>query len=337
MTPLMQMSALAAPGNPALGQAQSGKGLLAQGENGDLLIPDEVLAQFADGLGLTVEELPAPLLGMLQQWLQGGEGLPGAAKGGLALPQQMPQLQGFAQVLAQVGEGAQQDFEGELSSLLGKLPSEARGELNLPAKPLTDAVKQVLTLAADARPEGQLAPSAAPQGLEAMGKLLQGGSPTQSFSQVLANNLLGMGIPQRVSDPGWGQAMADRLAWMVKGDQQFAELKITPPNLGTLEVKLTINNDQASVAFVSNHAAVRDAIEAALPRLREMLAQESLNLAQVDVGDGRQGDGAAEQQAGQGAGSGTGSQPGDEELPGGAGLVGGIADASGLGLIDLFV
>ena len=134
--------------------------------------------------------------------------------------------------------------------------------------------------------------------------------------------------------------MGERLVWMVKGDQQTAELKLSPPNLGPLEVKLTLNHDQASVSFVSHHAAVRDALEAAIPRLREMLAQESVTLSNVDVGAGQRefAQGGAQSQ-GNGDGSpgwqgGSSLDPdGDVDLPGNAM---GLLDARGLGLIDLF-
>ena len=46
---------------------------------------------------------------------------------------------------------------------------------------------------------------------------------------------------------------------------------------------MSLQQDQASVAFVSQHAAVREALEQAIPRLREMLGEQELQLVQVDV------------------------------------------------------
>ena len=145
-----------------------------------------------------------------------------------------------------------------------------------------------------------------------------------------------MSVPQQVGAQTWGQAVGERLLWMVKGDQQVAELKITPPNLGPLEVKLTINNEQASVSFVSNHAAVRDALEAAIPRLREMMEQDSLQLVNVDVGAR-----GHKQQAGDGdhpAGDpGTGANGAlDDSDTDGAVREADIGN-QGQGLVDLFV
>jgi flagellar hook-length control protein FliK len=97
-------------------------------------------------------------------------------------------------------------------------------------------------------------------------------------------------IPVPVQQPGWDQALAQRVQWMVGKQMQGAEIKLTPPNLGTLEVRVSVNHDQTSVSFTSPHASVRDAIETAMPRLRELLADNGLNLANVNVSEHSQTD-----------------------------------------------
>jgi flagellar hook-length control protein FliK len=44
-----------------------------------------------------------------------------------------------------------------------------------------------------------------------------------------------------------------------------------------------MEGDKATLAFASQHAAVRDALESALPRLREMFAQNGLDIVDVNV------------------------------------------------------
>jgi flagellar hook-length control protein FliK len=82
---------------------------------------------------------------------------------------------------------------------------------------------------------------------------------------------------------GWDKELGDRVMWMIKQDVKVAELKINPPQLGPLEMRVSVNQDQASVVFHSNHQMARDALEAAIPRLREMLADAGLNLADANV------------------------------------------------------
>ena len=90
-------------------------------------------------------------------------------------------------------------------------------------------------------------------------------------------------IPAAVQSSNWSQGVSERVAWMVQGNFQNAEIKLNPANLGPLEIKMSITEDQARISFVSAHAPVREALDQTIPRLREMLEQQGLNLADVDV------------------------------------------------------
>lgn len=91
-------------------------------------------------------------------------------------------------------------------------------------------------------------------------------------------------VTPRVGSAEWAGGVGEKVVWMVNQGHQVAELHLNPPNLGPLEVRLTISNDQASALFVSHHSAVREAIETALPRLREVLADNGIMLGNVAVG-----------------------------------------------------
>ncbi len=90
-------------------------------------------------------------------------------------------------------------------------------------------------------------------------------------------------LEARLGERGWDQGLGDKLVWMASHRQQVAELHLNPPDLGPLKITLTLNHDQASAQFVSAHAAVREAIETALPRLREMLADSGITLGNAGV------------------------------------------------------
>ncbi|MDD5176117.1 MAG: flagellar hook-length control protein FliK [Sterolibacterium sp.] len=83
---------------------------------------------------------------------------------------------------------------------------------------------------------------------------------------------------------GWDGEVSDKLVWMVGRQEQRAELVLNPPQLGRVEVSLSMSGGQTSALFVSANPAVRDALEAALPRLREILADAGVNLGQAQVG-----------------------------------------------------
>jgi flagellar hook-length control protein FliK len=83
---------------------------------------------------------------------------------------------------------------------------------------------------------------------------------------------------------GWDGEVGDKLVWMVNRQEQRAELVLNPPQLGRVEVSLSMNGDQTTAQFVSTNPAVREALEAALPRLREMFADAGMSLGQAQVG-----------------------------------------------------
>ncbi len=83
---------------------------------------------------------------------------------------------------------------------------------------------------------------------------------------------------------GWHEEMGQKLTWMAGNNRQQADLVLTPPQLGRVEVSLTMNGDQATAIFTSPNPAVREALEASLQRLREVLADAGVSLGQTQVG-----------------------------------------------------
>ena len=90
-------------------------------------------------------------------------------------------------------------------------------------------------------------------------------------------------IAETVGTADWGQGMGKQVLWMVNQNISRAEIRLNPANLGPIEVRIDMDNDQVNVAFTSRHAEVREAVEQALPRLREMLEEKGLNLSDADV------------------------------------------------------
>lgn len=101
---------------------------------------------------------------------------------------------------------------------------------------------------------------------------------TKSLSPSPANTL-----QTPVGTAGWSDALGQKVVWMAGQQTQVAELHLNPPNLGPMEVRLSLSNDQVSAIFVSHQPAVREAIEAAMPRLREMLADSGMTLGNATV------------------------------------------------------
>lgn len=87
-----------------------------------------------------------------------------------------------------------------------------------------------------------------------------------------------------VGQPKWGGEFAQKIVWLSSQQNQVAEIRLNPAHLGPVEVMLSITQDQATAQFSSPHLAVREAIEQALPRLREMMAENGITLGNVMVG-----------------------------------------------------
>ena len=93
--------------------------------------------------------------------------------------------------------------------------------------------------------------------------------------------------PQQGFDDGFGA----RLVWMAAQRLGHAEIRLNPEHLGPIEVRVQVDGTQVNAEFNSAHAAVRQSIEASMPRLREMLGQQGLQLGQADVGQRQAGSG----------------------------------------------
>ncbi|WP_160175102.1 flagellar hook-length control protein FliK, partial [Photobacterium sanctipauli] len=115
-----------------------------------------------------------------------------------------------------------------------------------------------------------------------------------------------------------GEQLAERMQMMLSKNLKHVDIRLDPPELGKLQIKLSMNNDQASVQFTVGNQQTRDLVEQAMPRLRELLSQQGVQLAQTSVqqDSGRQFAGQQNQAQGNGQ-QGNGSQQGSNAGPGG--------------------
>ena len=90
-------------------------------------------------------------------------------------------------------------------------------------------------------------------------------------------------VHTHVRDQTWSSDFAQKVVWLVHNDKQSAQLTLNPPQMGPIEISLNVDKGSASATFVSANAEVRDAIETAMPRLREMFASAGIQLGQTNV------------------------------------------------------
>ena len=94
----------------------------------------------------------------------------------------------------------------------------------------------------------------------------------------------------------WAEDVGNQVRWMLGRAESKAELVLTPPNLGKLEVSINLNGDQTTAQFVASSQAARDALERAMPQLREVLQQAGIMLGDANVSTSQQGAGGEGQE-----------------------------------------
>lgn len=146
----------------------------------------------------------------------------------------------------------------------------------------------------------------------------------------------GLRMESSLGQAGWRDEIGQKLTWMASNHRQQAELILNPPQLGRIEVTLTLDGDRASVSFVSPHAAVRETLENAMTRLREVLAEAGVTLGQTHVGaDSRHNQNAMHLKD---DGSASGRMDGERQAETPGALSKGTAGRSvfGRGMVDIF-
>jgi flagellar hook-length control protein FliK len=91
-------------------------------------------------------------------------------------------------------------------------------------------------------------------------------------------------VPVPAGEPGFGAAVGEGLAVLIKEGHHRAELRLDPPDLGTVSVQIDLKGDRASLSFVAPSEAARDALAQALPDLRNALASQGLSLTHTNIG-----------------------------------------------------
>lgn len=151
-------------------------------------------------------------------------------------------------------------------------------------------------------------------------------------------------LTPHVGTPAWDHALGQKVVWMAAGAQQSASLTLNPPDLGPVQIVINVSNAQADAAFTAAQPEVRQALEAAMPKLKEMLQDAGISLGQTSVNAGspnQQGAPGHQQaradarRANGGPGSGNGAAEGaDRDL---AVRTGSRQITRGNGLVDTFV
>jgi len=92
-------------------------------------------------------------------------------------------------------------------------------------------------------------------------------------------------VPTHLDSPAWSKDFGQHVIRLAIAGQPTAEIHLNPPDLGPIKVLIDMRGAETTLQFSAEHATTRDALEASLPRLREIFAAGGINLAHADVDD----------------------------------------------------
>lgn len=252
----------------------------------------------------------------------------------LAMLQQVPEEESKAQVVQEsTGKSARAnstDFAAAMAAMgKGEEKAKVSDEPTLEL-PLDDLAREALESLKDS-----VQPSRPDQFVSKLNALTQALNQQTTAAPRLP---LVPGQPVAMHQGGWSEAVVDRVMWLSSQNLKSAEIQLDPAELGRLEVRVNLSQDQAQVTFASPNAGVREALEGQMHRLRELFAQQGMNLADANVSD--QSLNRGWQGQGEGGRGGSGSSDGrlvaDEALPSVHQEVRSEHLSSGRGLVDYY-
>ncbi len=180
---------------------------------------------------------------------------------------------------------------------------------------------------------GELVEQGALDGDPGIEQAVPGSSVRDASSRSTAQPGAAAVVQIPVGKPGWSQAVFDKVMWFSSQQLSSAEIQLSPPELGPMQVRVTTQNEQASVYFSSQHAQVREALDQALPRLRELFENQGLQLSDAGVGEHSFAEQRAAAQQEAGDDNGNAADGHSDEEPAGETL---LTGRPSLGLVDAY-
>lgn len=169
-------------------------------------------------------------------------------------------------------------------------------------KPVSPAMPVELTATPQVAREGIALSAALPEGLQqatsagnGLERLLAEPTMAQDRLFVSRPGAEPLADPRYTLDASAGpqrlaETAAQRLSWMAGEKISRADLALNPPELGSVDVQMEIEGDQVRIQMTTATGAAKEMLDQALPRLRELFAQEGLQLTQAEVSQHREQD-----------------------------------------------
>ena len=164
--------------------------------------------------------------------------------------------------------GKRQLTEGQLKESAGRGSSDFAA-----VRQQVAAAESANRIASDANVSATVLPTASPA---------TAASATQN-TQLLPPHLQALSVSSSGNNQQWGDALGERVSFLINNKLNSAEIRIDPPQLGKLDIQIHIKDDSAQVVIHTQHAQTRDLVESSSFRLREILQEAGYSSVDVNV------------------------------------------------------
>ncbi|HBC58747.1 MAG TPA: hypothetical protein DCZ03_16430 [Gammaproteobacteria bacterium] len=195
---------------------------------------------------------------------------------------------GVSEVNAEVDAKFHADLELDLNQdqKSKQLLDDLAMKMDLVSQRLTQGLEQILAKTPQGR--GQITADAGASGqvksLAGVQSTLHASSTgqTQLKSPILSEQST---FNVNVEKSNWGDAIRNRVMWMVNQGLQKAQIQLHPAELGAINVRVEVNADETHVTFTAQTSIAREALETEMGRLRELFQQQGIQLGEASVHD----------------------------------------------------
>ncbi|KPV97577.1 Flagellar hook-length control protein [Pseudoalteromonas sp. P1-9] len=102
--------------------------------------------------------------------------------------------------------------------------------------------------------------------------------------------------PVNIAKSDAAKALFNKANMLLNLNLKEAEIRLDPPELGSMQIRIRSDAEQAQINFVVQSQQAKDVLEQSMGRLKEMLAEQGINLGESSVSEQGQGE---QQMAGQ--------------------------------------
>lgn len=128
---------------------------------------------------------------------------------------------------------------------------------------------------------------------------LQTAQVIQSTKQTHASAEQALQQPVNIARSDAAKALFDKANMLLNLNLKEAEIRLDPPELGSMQIRIRSDAEQAQINFVVQSQQAKEMLEQSMGRLREMLAEQGINLGESNVSE----QGQSEQQTAEHSGS----------------------------------